>query len=178
MPWKQWAYLERVTSPDFQTYLQNQTVPQFASQAQRDSVYTPAPPPKGALCITTDSLVTWYYDGSAWQPLRPWNSSWGRVNTVTAVTSVIIPTAVTDWAGLTITWTPIAGRRYELFLTAPGVVPTNNPGNIVYYITDAANAVLAQMPIGGAGMGGTFNLPLNVRAAPISPAGGVAITHK
>jgi len=108
----------------------------------------------------------------------PWNAAWGRIGVATATINNTIPSAITDWPSLSITWTPIAGRRYELFLTAPGVVPTNNPGNIVYYITDAANAVLAQIPIGGAGMGGTFNLPLNVRAAPISPAGGVPITHK
>jgi len=72
MPWKQWAYLERVTSPDFQNYLQNQTVPQFLNVAQRDSVYTPVPPPAGALCITTDQNVLWAWTGSAWAPVgRP-----------------------------------------------------------------------------------------------------------
>ncbi|HZW73560.1 MAG TPA: hypothetical protein VFF43_08420 [Caldimonas sp.] len=68
MPWKQWAYLERVTSPDFQSYLQNQTVPTFTNVAQRDSVYTPVPPPTGALCVTTDTLTVWKWNGSAWKP--------------------------------------------------------------------------------------------------------------
>jgi hypothetical protein len=64
VPWKQWAYLEKVLSADFQLYLQNQTVPQFTNTAQRDSQWTT--PPTGAVCITADTLTLWVYTGTAW----------------------------------------------------------------------------------------------------------------
>lgn len=65
MPWKAWAYLEKVSSTDFQNYLQNQTVPTFTSTAQRDSVYTT--PPLGAMCITTDTYSLWVFGATGWK---------------------------------------------------------------------------------------------------------------
>lgn len=64
MPWKQWAYLEKVSSADFQTYLQNQVVPAFTSAAQRDTQWPT--PPKGALCILTDTNNMQKFDGTSW----------------------------------------------------------------------------------------------------------------
>jgi hypothetical protein len=69
MPWKQWAFLEKVSSADFQTYMQNQVVPQFTSTSQRDTMWTT--PVKGAYCITTDTMTLWVYDGTGWRLSTP-----------------------------------------------------------------------------------------------------------
>lgn len=67
MPWKQWAYLEKLPSADFQTYLQNQVIAQFTSTAQRDAQWST--PARGSRCITTDTNTTWLYDGTQWLPM-------------------------------------------------------------------------------------------------------------
>jgi len=66
MPWKQWAFMERVTSADFQSFIQNQTIPQFTNAAQRDALYTPVPPPTGAMCMTQNDMTVWLWNGTAW----------------------------------------------------------------------------------------------------------------
>lgn len=64
MPQKLWAVGEEVLAADFNPYVQNQVVPQFTSTAQRDAQWTT--PPKGAMCVTQDTLTLWTYNGSAW----------------------------------------------------------------------------------------------------------------
>ena len=68
MPHKIWAVGEEVLAADFQTYLQNQTVPQFPNVAARN---TWVAPPKGALCVTTDTNAAWIYNGSVWGVFAP-----------------------------------------------------------------------------------------------------------
>lgn len=67
MPWKQWAFMERVPSDQFQSYLQDQAVAQFTSLAQRDSVLTPVPPKAGQICAVGTYLYVW--TGTAWKGL-------------------------------------------------------------------------------------------------------------
>lgn len=68
MPHKIWAVGEEVQAADFNTYLQNQTVPQFPNVAARD---TWAAPPKGAVCVTTDTNAVWLYTGATWGVFSP-----------------------------------------------------------------------------------------------------------
>jgi len=65
MPWKQWAYLEKVSSTDFQNYLQNQAVSIFTSAAQRDTQI--AAPIEGMCCYLTSTKTFQIYNGSAWE---------------------------------------------------------------------------------------------------------------
>jgi hypothetical protein len=63
MPQKLWTPGEEVVADDLNDYLQNQTVPQFASTSERDTEW-PAPP-EGGLCVIDDRLYqvvagTWY----------------------------------------------------------------------------------------------------------------------
>jgi hypothetical protein len=64
MPQKSWAVGEEVLAADFNTYLQNQVVPQFGTNALRDSLW-PAPP-NGAVCITTDTNTKWQRIAGVW----------------------------------------------------------------------------------------------------------------
>jgi hypothetical protein len=63
MPQKTWAVGEEVLASDFNTYVQNQTVPQFPNIAARA---TWTAPPDGAMCVTTDDNLVWQYNGAAW----------------------------------------------------------------------------------------------------------------
>src|SRR4051812_12656901 len=113
MPWKSWAYLEKVPSVDFNTYLQNQVVPQFTNVAQRDTVYTPAPPAKGALCITTDTMQQWVWSGTQWVR-SPWAMPWGVV--AVAVSNINVGPIVGpgNISGLNFTYQHVAGRRMRI----------------------------------------------------------------
>jgi hypothetical protein len=115
MPWKQWAYLEKVSSADFQTYLQNQTVPQFTSVAQRDSVYTPVPPAKGAFCITVDTFTQWVWSGTQWVK-APWGTAWGIVGYAEVLGNVGPITGPGNITALNFTYQTVAGRRLRLLV--------------------------------------------------------------
>lgn len=65
MPWKQWAYLEKVASADFQTYLQNQAVCIFTTTTQRDAQL--AAPIEGQCCYITATKTFQIYNGTAWE---------------------------------------------------------------------------------------------------------------
>jgi len=67
MPFKTWAVGEEVLAADFNAYMQTQVVPQFASVAQRDTQW--AAPPRGAMCVTTDTNCRWLFDGTVWRAL-------------------------------------------------------------------------------------------------------------
>lgn len=64
MPQKSWAVGEEVLAADFNTYLQNQTVPTFTSTAERDSQWPS--PPWGSMCVTTDTGRIWQRIGGVW----------------------------------------------------------------------------------------------------------------
>lgn len=64
MPQKTWAVGEEVLAADFNTYVQNQVVPVFATEAQRDAQWTS--PPNGAQCLTLDAFTVWVRQAGAW----------------------------------------------------------------------------------------------------------------
>lgn len=75
MPWKQWAYLEKVPSADFQTYLQNQAVSFFTTPTQRDAQIVA---PSEGMCCYIASLKTFQvHNGATWEsaPQAPRNYS-------------------------------------------------------------------------------------------------------
>lgn len=67
MPFKVWAVGEEVLAADFQSFLQNQVVPVFPNVAARDASWIA--PPKGALCVTSDTNTLWQFSGTAWASL-------------------------------------------------------------------------------------------------------------
>jgi hypothetical protein len=64
MPQKSWAVGEEVLAVDFNTYAQNQVVPQFTTTAQRDTQWPT--PPNSAFCVTQDTGTLWQRSGTAW----------------------------------------------------------------------------------------------------------------
>lgn len=64
MPQKSWAVGEEVLAADFNTYVQQQVVPQFTTAAQRDSQW--ASPPNGARCVTVDTNTEWQRINNTW----------------------------------------------------------------------------------------------------------------
>jgi hypothetical protein len=64
MPQKVWGTGEEVLAADFNTYAQNQVVPQFTTTAQRDTQWAAAP--NGAFCVTVDTGTLWQRIGATW----------------------------------------------------------------------------------------------------------------
>lgn len=174
MPWKQWAYLEKVSSADFQQYLQNQTVPTFTSVAQRDSVYTPAPPPTGALCITLDTFTIWVWRGTAWARSSPGLMAEGVLTTL----QTGIGAAIVDINNLIVTFTPQVGRLYRVSIQG-GQVFNNNAATaaMTVYITDGANNIIASQIYNGAN-GVVAQWPCAFRTPKLTLPAGTPVTYK
>jgi hypothetical protein len=119
MPWKTWAFLEQVSSAQFQDYLQNQTVNRFTTAAQRDTqILTPV---VGQTCqlSTTGEVLVYYGPGVGWKP--PWNTAWGMVAApkILAAPATNITTII-DLSGMSITWNALTGRHYEVGFSGCG----------------------------------------------------------
>ena len=71
MPQKTWAVGEEVLAADFNTYVQNQVVPQFPTTAARDAAWVA--PPDGAVCVTTDKGAVWRRKAGAWLRIDIWS---------------------------------------------------------------------------------------------------------
>lgn len=63
--WKEWQFLEPVTSAEFQSYIQNQVVQVYASSAARGSALGTAVA-EGMVSYLEDTNLMQFYDGSAW----------------------------------------------------------------------------------------------------------------
>ena len=138
MPWKQWAFLEQVSSAQFQDYLQNQTVCRFTSVAQRDS-QLPLPT-AGQVCLltTTGELLVYYGISVGWRP--PWNTAWGTIDYKQITTPLHNVTSIVDVPGFTITWPAVTGRRYETVFC--GAAYSSVGGDFIgLFITDGSNAI-------------------------------------
>jgi hypothetical protein len=66
MPQKTWVVGEEVLAADFNSYIQQQVVPQFPNTATRDGWTAP---PNGALCVTVDTYTVWLRQAGAWKAL-------------------------------------------------------------------------------------------------------------
>lgn len=67
MAYRQWTSGQLVSAADFQSYLQNQVVAQFASASARTAAWPS--PPEGACSYLVDSDRIEGYIGGGWQPL-------------------------------------------------------------------------------------------------------------
>jgi hypothetical protein len=76
MPQKTWVVGEEVLATDFNTYVQKQVVPTFASVAARDATYNAATAGVGATCTTVDTGTMWIViPGPTWLAVptpTPW----------------------------------------------------------------------------------------------------------
>lgn len=115
MPTKVWAVGEEVLAADFNDYVQEQVVAVFATAAARDAAI-PAPN-AGQCCVLTDTNVLQQYRATAptgWW--KPWNTAWGNIVPLTALTPVALAATVAIAPAVTL---PVpAGRmvRVHVFL--------------------------------------------------------------
>ena len=97
----------------------------------------PASPYEGQVIFQkdTDQLLVW--NGTAWYP--NWNLPWGRINSVTAITSQnFTTTSSVDFTSLSITFTAVANRYYKISFSLPSV--TGSASNrFVTQIRDGSN---------------------------------------
>jgi hypothetical protein len=95
MPQKLWIPGEEVVADDLNDYLQNQTVAQFASTAERDADWPS--PPSGAFCFIGRNLYE-YVDGVWFTPFR----RVGFASTTSNSTAASAETVVLTIAALTL----------------------------------------------------------------------------
>ena len=118
MPQKSWAVGEEVLAADFNTYLQNQVVPQFPDTATLNTQW-PAPP-NGAVCVTIDTQSFWQRVGGTWW--RPFARIAGSMIT-TAITLNVGNTTVSTISALSIPSTRRLLLRGHVNVTGtPGVL--------------------------------------------------------
>jgi hypothetical protein len=90
VPQKTWVVGEEVLAADFNTYVQNQVVPRFASVAARDAAWPAATAGNGAVCTTTDTGTLWQVIGPSWTVVETrFGGGFDRVDRFTTTTPSI-----------------------------------------------------------------------------------------
>ena len=82
--WKDWTVGEVVTEPDFQSYIQNQVVQNYASSAARSSALGTAVS-EGMVSYLQDTNSLEFYNGTAW----------AAVSAAAGITSIVAGTGLT-----------------------------------------------------------------------------------
>ena len=120
-----------LTASEVNTYLAKQSVIVCTSTTR------PSSPPEGMTIYETDTdkLLTYTTATTGWQP--PWNMPWGYIGAVSLAANSPAVSAIADVAGLSLTWTAVANRRYVVRFDSDIVV--NNSGNQMgVYLTNGA----------------------------------------
>ena len=123
MPQKLWAVGEEVLSADFNPYVQNQVVPQFTNAAQRDAQWTT--PPKGAMCVTQDTLSLWIFDSATWR-----RAGAGAAGALLAEHTLLASTATVaaEQVAMTVTTTLTVPRWLRISADTVGTKPGGSTG--------------------------------------------------
>ena len=131
----------------------------------------------GSAAPTDPATELWVYpDGySVNDPnIARWNSAWGVVATASVASAQTGITTLTDFTGLTTTFTPVAGRRYKV--TVSGLqLYANGTGIVDIKITDGSNNQI--VGVNGSVLLGWVPFP-DLSSLPVSPSGGVPYTVK
>ena len=119
MPQKSWAVGEEVLAADFNTYMQNQVVPQFTNVAQRDSQWSA--PPTGAMCVTVDTNALWYRtSGGAWVARNSILNVSGTLQPAARIRAGSTSGTTTATGALNITISPALGSTIMSIVGASG----------------------------------------------------------
>ncbi len=139
---KTWAAGDVLTAAQLNTYIQQQVVMVFAGTAARSSAI--GTPSEGMVSYLTDTNVTQYYDGSAWQ----------AVGTDTSLTNVLITspreTTVATAVAATGTVAFDFNTQADLYYT------TNATGNFVVNFRGNSTATLNSILGVGQSISGAF----------------------
>jgi hypothetical protein len=139
MPQKTWAIQEEVLAVDFNSYVQNQVVAQFASAAQRSTQW-PAPPVGACSHLADSPGVLWVFSAGAWRSYAAGGLLITAANN-TATNVPVAPSAI-DLPGMTGSVTVPANRRIRIQGNVQFGVGAGTPGQCALQITDGANAQL------------------------------------
>jgi len=108
----------------------------------------------------------------------PQNAAWGVIDEKTILTNQAGIGAQTDVTGLTITFTPVAGRAYRAICTGGQMLPPTATTAMQVFITDASNNIIAGQAVSGAS-GTAANWPVSFRSPKLTGlAAGTPVTYK
>jgi hypothetical protein len=174
MPHKDYAPGNDVLAADFNQYIADQVVAQYPTRAARTADWPS--PPIGALSHIgtgdiTQGIEVW--NGVAWRP--PWNLPWGLVappaiRTTNQAGNGAFPI---DVAGLAVTFTAIANRRYRVFTQL--VVQQSGAGAGVQNVA-IRNAANNQLAVVGGSAAAAYFMTWNVTV--IDNPGAGSTTYK
>lgn len=126
--YKTWAALEEVTAANFNTYLRDNSVPQFANSAARSAAIVSPVVGTFSYLLDTGSLEVYYGATTGWRP--PWRQPWGILNAAQNTAATSSTGTEVDITGLSITFTAVTGRLYALHAQ----VVCGNPGSPIDWI--------------------------------------------
>lgn len=136
---KTFSAATKLTASDVNNYLMEQSIMYFSSTSARDSAITAPEDGMVAYIGSNDASEGLYtYNGTAWRKGPGWNAPWGVVGQATTTSSSSTTTSVTDWSGLSVTWTAVNNRIYRT--TGFGMLTSNNTTGSDYAELVIANA--------------------------------------
>jgi hypothetical protein len=109
-----------LTASDVNNYLMEQGVMYFATTAARDAALTAEDGMVAYIGSNDASEGLYTYNGTAWRKGPGWNAPWGVMGYVINTTLSQGANTETDLPGLTITFTAVANRLYELKASVVG----------------------------------------------------------
>jgi len=136
---KTWAVSESMLQSEFQGYVGDQVVAQFASTAARDAGW--ASPPNGAKCVTTDTGTTWDRAGGVWQPQ---NTVERAIGTHTVGSAVSASSRLVTKAGSVIVTTTSGGAAS---FTLPGTAYATGIATILLSVGDTTGGAYTVVPV-------------------------------
>lgn len=130
-----------LTASEVNTYLAKQAVINCDSSADY-----PSAPVVGMTVYDLNDDALYVYAGatSGWRP--PWNLPWGRVASATGTATTNIGTTYVDLSGMSVTWTAVQNRRYQVCVQANIIAPAAGTSdcNVYVRIVDATPTQTAE----------------------------------
>lgn len=103
----------------------------------------PSSPTVGDSYYDTDDGIVYWYVGATMGWVKQWGLPWGHQTSASVTTPQAGFGSLADATSVTVTWTAVNNRRYEIEVIAH-VTPSNTDSAIAFQITDAANTVKGQ----------------------------------
>ena len=151
--YKTWAALEEVTAANFNTYLRDNSVPQFANSAARSAAIVSPVVGTFSYLLDTGRLEVYYGATTGWRP--PWSRPWGLVAATSGGTnglswrhtlSVDYSTPAGSDVAVTngsITINALANRLYKCTFTCP-TIATDGSGNAQIAVDNGSGTTRAR----------------------------------
>lgn len=126
--YKTWSPLEEITAANMNSYLRDNSIPQFANAAARTAAIVSPVVGTASYLLDTGSYEVYYGATTGWR--RPWANPWGVLNAAQNTAAASSTGTEVDIPGMSMTFTAVTGRLYAIHLQ----VVCGNPGSPIDWI--------------------------------------------